>query len=58
MVILYEANYGQRQIFTDGRSLPAGDRNPFWDGYSVGHVGRRHAGGRVDRASATTAGWT
>lgn len=36
MVIMYEANYGLRQIHTNGRSLPAGDVNPFWDGYSVG----------------------
>jgi hypothetical protein len=36
LVILYEANYGQRSIFTDGRPLPAGDPQPWWDGYSVG----------------------
>jgi hypothetical protein len=36
LVILYEANYGQRSIFTDGRSLPADDPQPWWDGYSVG----------------------
>jgi hypothetical protein len=36
MVIMYEANYGLRQIHTDGRSLPSADVNPFWDGYSVG----------------------
>lgn len=37
IVIMYEANAGLRQIFTDGRSLPANDDvNPFWDGYSVG----------------------
>ena len=36
MVIIYEANYGLRQIHTSGRTLPAGDPNPFWDGYSVG----------------------
>jgi hypothetical protein len=36
LVILYEANYGQRSIFTDGRSLPDDDPQPWWDGYSVG----------------------
>ena len=36
VVILYEANAGQRQILTDGRTLPPVDANPFWDGYSVG----------------------
>jgi hypothetical protein len=36
LVILYEPNYGLRQIFTDGRSLPDNDPQPWWDGYSVG----------------------
>ena len=36
LVILSEANAGQRQILTDGRTLPPSDANPFWDGYSVG----------------------
>ncbi len=36
MVIMYEANYGLRQVHTNGRTLPAGEPNPFWDGYSVG----------------------
>jgi hypothetical protein len=36
MIILYEANYGQRQIYTDGRMIPANDPQPWWDGYSVG----------------------
>jgi hypothetical protein len=36
MVIMYEANYGLRQIFTDGRPLPnLDDANPQWDGYSA-----------------------
>ena len=35
--ILYEANYGLRYIFTDGRPLPPnGEPQPFWYGYSVG----------------------
>jgi hypothetical protein len=34
-VILYEANAGIRQIFTDGRPLPT-DVEPWWFGYSVG----------------------
>jgi hypothetical protein len=36
IVIVYEANYGLRYIFTDGRSLPAGDVQPWWYGYSIG----------------------
>jgi hypothetical protein len=36
IVILYEANAGVRQIFTDGRTLPK-DAEPWWYGYSVGH---------------------
>ncbi len=36
-VIIYEANSGLRQIFTDGRSLPPADAEPWWYGYSVGH---------------------
>jgi len=36
VVILYEANYGVRQIFTDGRPLPGEDALPWWYGYSVG----------------------
>jgi hypothetical protein len=36
IVILYEANGGIRQIFTDGRTLPQ-DPQPWWFGYSVGH---------------------
>jgi hypothetical protein len=34
--ILYEAQAGVRQIFTDGRSLPK-DPQPWWYGYSIGH---------------------
>jgi hypothetical protein len=36
IVILYEANAGIRQIFTDGRPLPK-DAEPWWYGYSTGH---------------------
>jgi hypothetical protein len=36
IVILYEANGGVRQIFTDGRSSPQNDAQPWWYGYSVG----------------------
>jgi len=36
LVMLYEVNAMYRQIFLDGRSLPA-DPNPAWNGYSVGH---------------------
>jgi hypothetical protein len=35
VLIIYEANDGLRQIFTDGRALPA-DPEPWWFGYSVG----------------------
>jgi len=35
-VILYEAGGETRQIFTDGRPMPAGDPQPWWNGYSVG----------------------
>jgi hypothetical protein len=34
--IVYEANSGLRQIFTDGRTLPPKDADPWWYGYSVG----------------------
>ena len=37
IVIIYEANYGLRQIFMDGRPLPNNDPTPWWYGYSVGH---------------------
>lgn len=37
IVIAYEANYGLRYIYTDGRTLPKqGDPQPWWYGYSVG----------------------
>ncbi len=36
ILIIYEANNGLRQIFTDGRSLPEDDPQPWWYGYSVG----------------------
>src|SRR5215469_7001963 len=36
LVILYEANGGIRQIFTDGRQLPPGSPQPWWYGYSAG----------------------
>ena len=35
IVILYEAQGGVRQIFTDGRPLPK-DPQPWWYGYSIG----------------------
>src|SRR6185369_16795126 len=38
IVIEYEANYGIRHIYMDGRTLPKqGDPQPWWYGYSVGH---------------------
>jgi hypothetical protein len=36
LVIMYEANSGLRDIYTDGRPLPANDPQPWWYGYSVG----------------------
>ena len=36
IVMLYEANGGVRQIFLDGRKMPADDPQPWWYGYSVG----------------------
>ncbi len=36
LLIIYEANYGLRHIFTDGRKLPDNDATPWWYGYSVG----------------------
>jgi hypothetical protein len=36
LLILYEANGGIRQIFTDGRPLPTNDPQPWWYGYSIG----------------------
>ena len=36
MVIIYEANYGLRQIFMDGRPSPNNDPTPWWYGYSTG----------------------
>jgi hypothetical protein len=37
IIIEYEANYGLRHIYMDGRSLPPqGEPQPFWYGYSVG----------------------
>ena len=36
MIIMYEGNYGLREIFMDGRPLPANDPQPWWFGYSSG----------------------
>jgi hypothetical protein len=36
IVILYEAQGGVRQIFTDGRPLPGNEVQPWWYGYSIG----------------------
>jgi hypothetical protein len=36
IVIMYEANYGLRQILMDGRTRPGSDAQPWWYGYSVG----------------------
>ncbi|HEX5110146.1 MAG TPA: hypothetical protein VFV95_16960 [Vicinamibacterales bacterium] len=37
LTLVYEANYGLRYIYTDGRTLPPqGEPQPWWYGYSVG----------------------
>jgi hypothetical protein len=36
LLMIYEANSGLRQVFTDGRSLPGKDVEPWWYGYSIG----------------------
>jgi hypothetical protein len=37
VTLIYEANYGLRYIYTDGRALPkSGEPVPWWYGYSVG----------------------
>lgn len=36
MVIIYESNYGVREIFLDGRPSPDNDPQPWWYGYSTG----------------------
>jgi hypothetical protein len=37
IIIEYEANYGLRHIYLDGRTLPPqGEPQPWWYGYSVG----------------------
>jgi hypothetical protein len=37
IAIVYEANYGLRYVYLDGRTLPSpGSVQPFWYGYSVG----------------------
>lgn len=36
IVVMYEGNSGLRQIFLDGRPLPANDPQPWWYGYSTG----------------------
>ena len=36
IVIIWEANYGVRHIYTDGRTSPTNDPQPWWYGYTVG----------------------
>ncbi len=36
LVILYEASWERREIFTDGRQIPADDPHPWFYGYSTG----------------------
>jgi hypothetical protein len=36
LVVMAETNEGLRRIFTDGRSSPDNDPQPWWYGYSVG----------------------
>lgn len=38
ILIEYEANYGMRHIYLDGRELPPqGEPQPWWYGYSIGY---------------------
>jgi hypothetical protein len=36
MLITYEANYGLRYVYMDGRPAPSNDPQPWWFGYSRG----------------------
>jgi hypothetical protein len=36
LFLIYEANYGLRTVFMDGRPAPDNDPQPFWYGYSRG----------------------
>ncbi len=36
LLMLYEVNMERREIFLDGRSLPAAGAQPWWNGYSIG----------------------
>jgi hypothetical protein len=36
LLIMYEANYGLRRIYLDGRPAPDNDPQPWWYGYSRG----------------------
>jgi hypothetical protein len=36
VILIYEANFGLRSIYLDGRPLPNEDAEPWWYGYSVG----------------------
>lgn len=36
MIIIYEGNWGIRQVLMDGRSSPDNDPLPWWYGYSIG----------------------
>jgi len=36
LLIIYEANYGLRKIYLDGRPAPMNDPQPWWYGYSRG----------------------
>ena len=47
MMIFEGATHIWREIYMDGRKFPEGDAlNPTYLGYSIGRLGRRHAGGR------------
>jgi hypothetical protein len=35
LYILYEASMERREIFIDGRTVPTGDPQPWWNGYSA-----------------------
>ena len=64
IVILYEANYGLRYIYMDGRKLPPlGEPQPWWYGYSVGRwegdaLVVESNNFRAPSPVSTTGGWT
>lgn len=58
VLIMYEANDGLRQIFTDGRTLPNPDEvEPWWFGYSTGKWEKSESGTSEDTLVVQTTGF-